>query len=271
MFHLIFSYYPNYSAFSELRVMRVKKICPYKYIQTFTQTHIQVYIQPTTTRNPQFFPFHHSCIMVVIKELSLSSHILIPAQPLTPKSFAKFGYVFSADEQIRTAKTSNANQGTAVKLLKVAPVVNNSSHAPSGKLATANWNIFRCTPPKKYIVQKEHDQQVYTGRVLERHPYSTQTFVPMGRDAGEKAFVVICAPNDPNFDDLPLVEKAEAFVCRGDQSVTYAAGTWHAPMVAIGSKGHLDFAVLVHENGVPNEDCQEVVYSPGFEVSFSYS
>lgn len=208
--------------------------------------------------------------MVVIKTSTLTSDIIIPAQPLTPQSFAKFGYVFSADEQMDTAKKTQANQGTAVKLLKVAPVVNNSRQAPSGKIATANWNIFRCTPPSDCIEQKDHGLQVYTGKVLERHPYSTQTFVPMGRDAKEKAFVVICAPNSVRDGNFPRVENAEAFVCRGDQSVTYAAGTWHAPMVAIGQQDHLDFAVLVHENGVPNEDCQEVVYNPGFQVSFSY-
>jgi ureidoglycolate lyase len=30
-----------------------------------------------------------------------------------------------------------------------------------------------------------------------------------------------------------------------------------------------DFAVLINENGVPEEDCQEVYYTPGFRVDFS--
>ena len=43
------------------------------------------------------------------------------------------------------------------------------------------------------------------------------------------------------------------------QAVTYGAGTWHAPMVALGEKGTaVDFVVVQFANGVAVEDCQEV-------------
>lgn len=40
--------------------------------------------------------------------------------------------------------------------------------------------------------------------------------------------------------------------------MTYAAGTWHAPMVVLGTR-EVEFVVLVHENGVGGDDCQEVL------------
>ncbi|QPG75554.1 hypothetical protein FOA43_002909 [Brettanomyces nanus] len=207
--------------------------------------------------------------MVVVDKVKVTvdSARVIEAEMLTPKSFATFGSVFSADEQIQDAEKTSANQGTATKLLKVAPVINNSEQAPSGRMATANWNIFRSYPPN-HLMTKDGDTVSYLARVLERHPYTTQTFIPMGLDAHQIGFLVICAPNDTAHGNLPDYRRARAFLCRGDQSVTYGVGTWHAPMVALGPGYHLDFAVLVHENGVPNEDCEEVLYEPGFHVSY---
>lgn len=55
---------------------------------------------------------------------------------------------------------------------------------------------------------------------------------------------------------LPDLNGIKAFVCRGDQAVTYGVGTWHAPMVVLG-EGPIEFVVVMHENGVPLEDCEE--------------
>lgn len=206
--------------------------------------------------------------MVVIETVDVpQSAAHIKAVPLTPKGFSKFGSVFSADEQIANTKTAEANQGTAIKLLKVAPVTNNSRDAPSGKVATANWNIFRSFPPKDRL-SNEGNKWTFVAKVLERHPYSTQTFVPMGREAKRYGFLVICAPADPENGGLPAYHESEAFLCRGDQSITYGVGVWHAPMITLGPWELLDFAVLVYENGVPEEDCLEVEYKPGFLVDF---
>lgn len=41
-------------------------------------------------------------------------------------------------------------------------------------------------------------------------------------------------------------------------------GTWHAPMVSL--IPNLDFGVMIHENGVPEEDCEECYYAPGYDV-----
>jgi ureidoglycolate lyase len=79
-------------------------------------------------------------------------------------------------------------------------------------------------------------------------------------------------------DGLPDLSSTQAFFARGNQAVTYSvgkllcvirllnanSGTWHSPMVALNET--VDFAVLIHENGVPDEDCQEVYVNPAFKV-----
>jgi ureidoglycolate lyase len=51
-------------------------------------------------------------------------------------------------------------------------------------------------------------------------------------------------------------------VARGNQAVTYGAGTWHAPMAAIGERA-IDFVVVQYANGVGIEDCQEISLKVG--------
>lgn len=197
------------------------------------------------------------------------SGVKVRAEPLTPEGFAPFGGVISADHQIKNVQSSAANYGTAVKIHKVAPVVNNYSACPSGKKPTANWNIFRCSAPK-HLIQQSGRNKIYTSKVLERHPFSTQTFLPMGQNLEKVSFLVIVAETDKSSDQkLPDPNLIKAFVCKGNQSVTYGAGTWHAPMVVIDDiVPHIDFAVFIHENGVADEDCQECYFEPGYSIEY---
>lgn len=195
----------------------------------------------------------------------------VQAEPLTPHAFAPYGGVMSADHQIATGATSGANYGTAKKIHKVAPIVSKYAECGSRVAATANWNIFRCSAPKHLIAHQSPSRSTYTSKVLERHPYSTQTFVPMGQDLAKVSYLVIVASSDENFPQkLPDPALLRAFVCKGNQSVTYGVGTWHAPMVVIDETvEHIDFAVLIHENGVADEDCQECYFSPGYLVEYA--
>lgn len=200
---------------------------------------------------------------------STSNANSIVAEPLTPEAFAPYGGVISADHQIKNVQSSAANYGTAVKIHKVAPIVNKYSAAPSGKSSAANWNIFRCSAPKHLILKTA--PKTYTSKVLERHPYSSQTFVPMGQNLEKWSYIVIVASTDESsLQKLPDPSSVKAFICKGNQSVTYGAATWHAPMVVIDEDvPHIDFAVLIHENGVADEDCQECYFEPGYSVKYS--
>ncbi|CAK7901214.1 ureidoglycolate lyase [[Candida] anglica] len=208
-----------------------------------------------------------------LKTFDISSVLTIEATPLTPEAFAPYGGVISADDQIKHVKSSAANYGTAVKIHKVAPIVNNFSKCPSGSEATANWNIFRCSAPK-HLIETNTKSKKYTAKVLERHPFSTQTFIPMGQDLAKKSYLVIVAKTDASTSpqNLPDPLSVAAFVCKGNQSITYGAGIWHAPMVVIDEEvPHIDFAVFIHENGVAEEDCQECYFDPGYKINYDLS
>lgn len=130
---------------------------------------------------------------MVLKTYDTTGKRSIVTKPLTPKSFAKFGDILSADHQIGIKEQSSANYGTAVKVHKVSKILNKSKSAPSGKVAQANWNIFRCSPPNHLFTENDEGNTVYLSKVLERHPFSTQTFLPMGVNKEEDAYIVICA------------------------------------------------------------------------------
>lgn len=191
------------------------------------------------------------------------------AEALTPEAFAPYGGVISVNEQLKKINVSNANYGTAVKLHNVAPVVNNFANSTSGKPATTNLNVFRCSAPKRLITNLGI-YRTYQSKVLERHPYSTQAFIPMGQDRNKVSYIVIVAKTDESSEQkLPDPTTVKAFFCRGNQSITYGAGTWHAPMVVIDENvPYIDFAVLIHENGVADEDCQECYFEPGHTIKY---
>ncbi|KAK9353944.1 ureidoglycolate hydrolase [Lipomyces doorenjongii] len=188
----------------------------------------------------------------------------VEATPLTPKAFTQFGGVISSIHQLQTMKSSPANYGTATKISKVSPIINNFQNAPSQKPCTANFNLFRSTYPINLIQRKGVREGVYLSGVLERHPFSTQTFLPMGVPADEVAYLVIVA--ETSSDGLPDLTTLKAFVAKGNQAVTYNPATWHAPMVSL--KEVIDFAVLIHENGMADEDCQEVYINPRVPITF---
>jgi ureidoglycolate lyase len=116
-------------------------------------------------------------------------------------------------------------------------------------------------------------------RILERHPFTTQTFIPVASSAS--MYLVIVAPSLPpsSRDEglpvpqgeklpgrgLPDLRGLKAFVATSAQAVTYGAGTWHAPMVVLGkNRTTLDFVVYQFASGEGIEDCQLVEYeSPG--------
>ncbi|KAK9460273.1 ureidoglycolate hydrolase [Lipomyces oligophaga] len=189
----------------------------------------------------------------------------IPSTVLTPEGFAKFGGVISSKEQLTTMKNIPANYGTATKLSQVTPVINKfPDQAPSRVSATTNLNLFRSTYPYKLIERTGVYEGIYLSGVLERHRFSTQTFIPMGILASDIAYLVIVAETAD--DGLPDLATLKAFIARGNQAVTYGPGTWHAPMVSL--KEVIDFAVLIHENGISDEDCQEVYTNPRIPILF---
>jgi ureidoglycolate lyase len=212
--------------------------------------------------------------------------ILIDTEDLRQEAFSSFGTVIENPRPSLVPtphlkelppNAVQANQGSALKYLDVTSMRDLYHSAPSGASAKTVMNMFVCAPRK--LIQSQgagNIEGLLPIEILERHPYTTQTFIPLGispSDAHEARYLVIVAPSlPPSAADsslpvpegsglpgrgLPDLTKLKAFVAKGSQAVTYGAGIWHAPMVVVGSKP-IDFVVVQFANEVGIEDCQEV-------------
>lgn len=227
-----------------------------------------------------------------------SQSLLIEVQPLLQQSFVEFGTVIenpeptsepTAEDRRLPLNAVRANQGTAVKYQDVTDMLDLYSSAPSKVASKAVMNMFVCAP-RDLRRETDGDRSIqglegtFLVEILERHPFTTQTFLPLGLSTAEEEsarYLVIVAPSHPPSREdehlpvpldgvsdrsryhlpgrgLPNLAKLRAFIAMGSQAVTYGAGTWHAPMVVIGKKP-IDFVVVQFSNGVEVEDCQEAV------------
>ncbi|KIW02834.1 uncharacterized protein PV09_05891 [Verruconis gallopava] len=232
----------------------------------------------------------------------------VKIERLDGDAFAPFGTVIQnpARAERRASSTLRlnvveANQGSALKYVDVSHLTNHYGSAPSGRPARPVVNMFVCKPrplrARRWPGAGEADH-VFDVRVLERHPFTPQTFVPVGLAAADPKtkYLVVVAPTLPDVQQaatgvasglrkprparpshpttqlsdaealapkpkgqgLPDLSKLRAFLADGSQAVTYGPGTWHAPMVVLGEEP-VDFVVVQFANGVGDEDCQEVL------------
>ncbi|KAK7722337.1 hypothetical protein SLS64_000874 [Diaporthe eres] len=240
--------------------------------------------------------------------------VVVTAQPLEASAFAPFGEViqnprpglhpsnFAAAGPLPLAAVS-ANQGSAIKYQHVTRIVNTYDQAPSGRPGVAVMNMFVCAARKLGTSQSTStstshsttpSSHIFEVGILERHPYTTQTFTPLSTSGpaspllGEHGYLVIVAPGlqtpsgssagrtpshteateqaargihyNSQAQSQPDLQRLKAFVATTNQAVTYGAGVWHAPMVALGPEGStVDYVVTQFANGVGIEDCEEVV------------
>ncbi len=77
----------------------------------------------------------------------------------------------------------------------------------------------------------------YAAARLERHPHTSQTFIPQA----VSRYVVLVAGPAP--DGSPDPARLMAFWSPGSQGITYHAGVWHHGIVALDRPAH--FAVLM--------------------------
>ena len=148
--------------------------------------------------------------------------------------------------------------------------------------------MFSCFP-RKLRYNRQTGGEIFDVRILERHPFTTQTFSPLDLSSQSHAggqeepkFLVVVAPTlkghtatatvvkngkkeNVTIQDPPDLKNVKAFVARGHQAVTYGAGTWHAPMVVVGNR-RVDFLVVQFMNGVADEDVQEAAFGEGIVV-----
>lgn len=161
----------------------------------------------------------------------------IVAAPLTRAAFAPYGDV------IETAGAAHfgINQGYAERFHDLARI---DVAAEAGR-------------PVVSIVAAKAAPRPLSLRLMERHPISSQVFMPL-----EPApLVVVVAPAGK----APRPEDIRAFLTDGRQGINYATGTWHHPLLALA-----DAAFLVIDRTGPgmrfNQDYDEVTY-PGVTMT----
>jgi ureidoglycolate lyase len=160
------------------------------------------------------------------------------AEPLTRAAFAPFGDVVSAG----LGEGTSANQGTAVRFNWAAGLESTRG------AARPNLAVFRSAP----------QPLPFTVKLLERHPCSTQAFLPLVC----ARFLVCVAPTAP--DGGPDLAGLRAFVCSPGQGVNYHRGVWHHPIVALDTPA--EFAMLAWEDGTAS-DCEERPLSEHLSVT----
>ena len=148
-------------------------------------------------------------------------------QALTAEAFAAFGDVVEAG-----ANFELINHGTTRQFADLAKI---DVDADGGR---PHVSIYRTTPYELPL----------TICMLERHPHSSQLFMPL---SGEP-FLVVVAPAGAD----PDVPSVRAFVTDGRQGVNYRRGTWHHPMIALGDPSEF----LVIDRAGRGRNCDEFIF-----------
>ncbi|MCH7315916.1 ureidoglycolate lyase [Acinetobacter sp. ANC 3882] len=141
----------------------------------------------------------------------------IQIQPLTQTNFAPFGDVIekNRDDMI------SINQGLTERYhaLSLAQV--------SGENVAVGMSIFHNLFATQIPFQIE---------MLERHPYGSQSFIPLQQ---QKFIIVVALPLDQR---QPDEQQIYAFISNGQQGITYHQGVWHHPLITL--EADSDFLVV---------------------------
>ena len=129
----------------------------------------------------------------------------IEAVPLTAEAFRPYGDVIEAGERY-----SLINRGTTRQYSDLAEI---DVDAQGGEPRISIYRVTPCTVPLVITM-------------LERHPLSSQLFIPF---AAAPFLVVVAAGGADTIDPGDV----RAFRSNGRQGVNYRRGTWHHPVLAL--------------------------------------
>ena len=162
---------------------------------------------------------------------------MLKPRPISPAAYRRYGEVLRLGAGGRAA-----NQGTASRRDWAAELKNLRPRA------RPNLSLFRCAPRRR----------PFAASLLERHPHSTQVFLPLSQPARYLALVALGGAR-------PDMRTLRAFLVEGPVGISYRPGVWHHPMAALGRV--TDFACLVWEDG-GSGDCEMFELPAPLPVSF---
>ena len=159
----------------------------------------------------------------------------VTPKKLTKESFSAFGDVITANDH---AQHFTINDGYTERYHDLADV---KCSQQNGRTLI---NIFRSTPLAQPIAIK----------MMERHPLSSQAFIPKGK----QPYLVVVAPaGEFNADNINV------FLATADQGVNYHAGTWHHYCLALNEVS--DFIVI--DRGGEGDNCDVVTLDGSLVIS----
>ena len=150
----------------------------------------------------------------------------IMPKTLTRENFATFGDVIEVNDK---AKNFSINDGFTQRYHDLAKV---DVTEEDGRTLI---NIFRSTPLEQPVNIK----------MMERHPLSSQAFIPMG----QQPYLVVVAPKG----ELDIT-KIEVFLASSNQGVNYHKGTWHHYCLAL----HQVSDFIVVDRGGAGDNCDVI-------------
>jgi ureidoglycolate lyase len=101
-------------------------------------------------------------------------------------------------------------------------------------------------PSLSVSFKPETRERTLRAELLERHEFSSQTFMPL--DVAR--WLVIVAPHAPQGG--PDIDRAKAFIASGRQGVTYRPNTWHHGLTVLDRPGR--FAVFMWRDGTKGDE-----------------
>lgn len=162
-------------------------------------------------------------------------------QPLSRESFAPFGDVIEAHDSVRHFPI---NYGQTERYHDLATI------DVSAEKGRPSVSLFRSRPLPAPI----------TIKLLERHPHSSQAFMPLGN---QPYLVVVAPPGE--LDESAIT----VFLAQPGQGVNYHAGTWHHFSLALNESS--DFLVIdrAGDEGESLNNCDEQPLQQPFVIDLS--
>jgi ureidoglycolate hydrolase len=170
---------------------------------------------------------------------SSNETLRVAIEPMARAAYSPYGSLVAADD---TLPFRYANMQTARRFNHLADVLNLRPDS-----ARLNLCVFRCQPLAGLPLSV---------KLLEKHQFSTQVFMPTTDGARYIAIVALG-------DDKPDLSTLKAFEVTNPAGVSYHPGIWHYPMTVLDRQ--VDFACLVYEDG-SEDDCEVVPLERPVEI-----
>ncbi|KAJ5677505.1 Ureidoglycolate hydrolase [Penicillium maclennaniae] len=146
--------------------------------------------------------------------LTTNPSITIIPELLTPENFAQFGTAICSPvpRDLNIAPNPKnlppfnpspvlANQNSALKYSPISPLIDRYAQGPNKIASEARMTMFCCFP-RKLRTTASPEKELFDVRILERHPFTNQTFIPIdlsshskvGDGEEEPNFLIVVAP-----------------------------------------------------------------------------